>query len=260
MSNTIIKAFSAIILAFVVFINSIGNFIGVGDIIPTQPEEESTTAVEIIEFDEEAAAEFLAFFNAETAKIANGGSYTLERKAEYTKSIDVGAATGLLNGIIGAIDENSNLDSVVGDFLGIGTTKRDIPEDAVQDDYRLKATALSVEGLTSFSENNGVYTFTIANATNPKKDGTTPFSNFTSDFVTHEEVVDGIESFTSAITVTGSKAEYKNITVKVTVAEEKITSVDYSYDFDAEISLKAGVKINGTGSIKTTCEYSEIKY
>lgn len=260
MSNTIIKMFSAIILAFVVFINSIGNFIGVGDIIPTQPEEETTTVVDVTEFDEEAAAEFLSFFNAETAKIANSGSYTLEREAEYTKPIDVGSATGVLNGIIGAIDENSDLNSVVGYFLGIGTIICEIPEESVKDDYKLKASTLRATDLTSFSEDNGVYTFTIADATNPKKNGTTPFSNFTNDFVTHEEVVNNIASFTSAIEVKETNAEYKNITVEVAVEEGKITSIGYSYDFDAEIELKAVVSINGTGAIKTVCSYSEIEY
>ncbi len=43
--NSIIKFFSAMILAFVVFINSIGNFFGIGDLIPTQPEEPTTTSV-----------------------------------------------------------------------------------------------------------------------------------------------------------------------------------------------------------------------
>ena len=48
MSDNIIKSFSAIILAFVVFINTIGNIIGVGDIIPTQPEETTTVAETIV--------------------------------------------------------------------------------------------------------------------------------------------------------------------------------------------------------------------
>ena len=46
--DSIIKIFSAAILAFVVFINSIGNFLGIGDLIPTQPDE-TTTAVIIEE-------------------------------------------------------------------------------------------------------------------------------------------------------------------------------------------------------------------
>ena len=43
--DSVIKFFSAMILAFVVFINSIGNFFGIGDLIPTQPEVPPTTAV-----------------------------------------------------------------------------------------------------------------------------------------------------------------------------------------------------------------------
>ena len=48
MSATFCKSFSAFILAFVVFINSIGNFIGVGDIITTDPVEDTTTVTETI--------------------------------------------------------------------------------------------------------------------------------------------------------------------------------------------------------------------
>ncbi|MBQ7121167.1 MAG: hypothetical protein IJO03_02775 [Clostridia bacterium] len=261
MSNTIIKFISAIILAFTILINGIGNFIGVGDIIPTQPEEEITTNVETTEYDAQAAAEFLAFFNAETAKIADNGSYSLERNAFYTKPIDVGGATDILNSIIQAIDENSNLDTVVGGFLGIGVKEGSIPGYFNNQDYMIKSTSLSAADLVAFSEENGIYSFTIANTSNPKKNKVSPLSNFTDDFVTHEEVVDGIAELTAAITVKETNAEYKNINVEVVVENGKIAAISYSYDFDAEISLKAAVvAINGTGSIKTETTYSDIAY
>lgn len=265
--ENIIKSISAFILAIIVAINAFGSFIGIGDIIPTEPAttviettvpEESTTAL-----DEAAVAEFIAFYNAETAKIAESGSYSLNRNGAYTEPIDVGSATDILNSIISAIDESSNLDSVVGYFLGIGTYKAEVPAAdgyRVREDYLLKAGALQAGDITSFSEENGVYKFTLENATNPKKTGATALSRFTNDFVTHEEVVDGIAEFTSAITVTETNAEYSNINVEVVVSEGKITDIKYSYDFDADITLKAGVTINGTGSARTVGEYSNIAY
>lgn len=262
MPDNIVKIVSAIILAIVVFVNTIGNTIGIGDIIPTQPEETTVTTSTEETFDEVAAAEFIAFLNTETAKIANEGSYNLKREAVYTESFDVGGATGILNGLISAIDENSNLDSVVGDYLDIGVEEAAVPEDAVSDDYKIKATNLRVYDLTSFSAENGVYKFAIKDASNPKKNGATGFSSFTNDFITEEEVVDDIAGLTSAITVTDSNVEYTNIEVSVKVEAGKIAEISYSYDMDAEISLKAGVNINinGTGATKTSASFTNIEY
>lgn len=204
-------------------------------------------------------AEFVAFLNAETAKAAKG-TYNFNRNCEYTSPIDVGGATGILNGIISAIDENSNLDTVVGGFLGIGTKKGTYPKDGLDEDYRLKATKLTEADLQNFSYADGVYSFTLANATNPKKTGATPISRFTNDFITHEEVVEGIADFTTAITVKETNVNYTNIKVKVTVESGKITNITYSCAFDATLALKAGITINGNGAAVTKATYSNIKY
>ena len=206
------------------------------------------------------AAEFAAFMNAETAKIAKSGKYTANRVCEYTSPIDVGGATDILNKIIMAIDENSNLDTVVGDFLGIGTKKANIPAEDLDSDYKIKATSLKEGDLGSFAAKDGVYTFTLKNETNPKKTGATPFNRFTNDFITHEEVVDGIAGFTSAIKVNSTTVNYKNIKVEVKVADGKITNIKYSYAFDAKLALKAVVTINGTGAAVTNNTFSNIKY
>ena len=219
-----------------------------------------TTAAPVAPAGDMTKAEFVKFINAETAKIAKSGSYALTRNCDYTKPIDVGGATGALNAIIQAIDENSDLNSVVGGFLGIGVTKGNIPKDDIKGDYKIKATALKEADLGSFAANNGTYTFTLANASNPKKTGATPISRFTNDFMTHEEVVDGIAGFTTAITVNSTNVNYKNIKVTVKVADGKITDISYSYDFDAVLELKAVIKITGTGAAKTTGTYANIKY
>lgn len=260
MSDSIIKIFSAIILAVVVLINTIGNTIGIGDIIPTQPEEEPTTVVDTTEFDEEEAAEFLAFLNAETAKIVADGSYKMTRKADYTKPIDVGGAADVINAIITAIDDNWSLEQAVAYFLGVGTETAEYPEDYIREDYQLKATNLRASDLAAFSEEDGVFKFTIKDATNPKKNGVTGFSNFTNDFVTEEEVIEEISRMTNAITVEDSTAEYTNINVEVTVEDGKITNISYSHDLDAEITVKAGIAITGIGSIRTESTYSDIEY
>ncbi len=208
------------------------------------------------------AAEFAAFFNAETAKIAKSGKYSYNRVCSYTKNIDLGSslATNAINSVITAIDKNSSLDTVVGDFLGIGTKKGTLPKDDVDSDYKVKAASLKPADLGSFKASNGTYTFTLANATNPKKTGATPFSRFTNDFITHEEVVDGIAGFTTAIKVNSTTVNYKNIKVTVTVANGKITSIKYAYAFDAQLALKVGFAINGSGAATTNATFSAINY
>lgn len=226
--------------------------------------EETTveeTTVEETKAAEMTAEEFAEFFNAETAKIAKSGKYTANRECTYTKNIDVGGATDTLNSIIQGIDKNASLDSVVGDFLGIGTKKANIPAEEFDDDYKVKAASLKASDLGSFKASEGVYTFTLANATDPKKTGATPFSRFTNDFITHEEVVDGIAGFTTAIKVNSTTVNYTAIKVEVTVEEGKITNIEYSYAFDAKLGLKALiVNINGTGAAKTNATFSDIQY
>ena len=216
----------------------------------TSEEEATTEAAADVEM---TKAEFVAFLNAETAKAAKG-KYSYKRVCEYTDPIDVGSATGVLNKIIQAIDKNSDLNSVVGGFLGIGTITE------ANDDYALKATKLTEADIQNFSYANGVYTFTLANATNPKKTNATPLSRFTNDFITHEEVVEGIAGFTTAITVNETNVNYNNIKVKVAVSEGKLSEITYSYNFDATLNLKAVVTINGDGAAKTNATYSNFKY
>ena len=264
--DNFIKGFSAFILAIVVAINAFGNFIGIGDIIPTEPETtviETTLPEETTEaLDKDAIADFVALYNSETAKIVENGTYDYTRVNEYTDPVDVGGATDILNRIITAIDENSNLDSVVGGFLGIGTIMGSYPDDVryYHENYLLKAGALKAEDIGSFSEENGVYTFTLPAAANPKKDGTTALSRLTNDFVTEEEVADNINDFTTAVTVAGSDGTIDNIKVQVTVSEGKITNIKYSHNMDATLNLKAVVSITATVATKTASEFSNIEY
>ena len=204
-------------------------------------------------------SEFVDFFNAETAKAAKG-SYKFNRNCSYTDPIDVGNATDTLNSIISSIDKNSNLDTVVDGFLGIGTKTGTFPQDSLDENYRLISTSLKLSDVEKLSYSDGVYTFTLSNATNPKKTGATPLSRFTNDFITHEEVVDGIAGFTTLIKVNETNVNYTNTKVEVKVADGKIESIKYSYNFDATLQLKAIVTINGTCSTKTIASYTDLKY
>ena len=232
----------------------------------TAPAADETTAAgetttEAAPAGEMTAADFVAFYNAETAKAAKG-SYKYNRNCSYVNPIDVGNMTNALNKVIKMIDENSDLNSVVGGFLGIGTKTGNFPKDEPDDDYQLKAAKLTEADLKNFSYADGVYSFTIANAANPKKTNATPISRFTNDFITHEEVDEGIKDAAgSLVTLISTDVKYTNIKVKVTVAEGKITAISYEYDFAATLELKILVgKVNGAGSAKTKGEFTNIQY
>ncbi len=215
------------------------------------------------------ADQLASLLNTATKAIASKGSYNYNRVCAYVpgKGIDVGDKTETLNKLIGMVADNENLDSVVGGFIGIGTKQGTMPKDkdSLKDNYEIKATSLKGSDIQNLKEANGVYTFTIANATDPQKDNKTPISRFTNDFITHKEVVDGISGalggLANLLTVNSTKANYKSIEVKVTVKDGKVTNIAYSYTFDAALNLKAlGVKIDGTGTATTNGEFSKISY
>ena len=206
-------------------------------------------------------ADFVKFLNAETAKAAKG-SYKYNRTCTYTDPIDVGDKTESLNKVIKMVDENSDLSSVVGGFLGIGTKKGSFPKDQPDDDYKLKATTLKEADLQNFSYADGVYSFTLANAANPKKTGATPLHRFTNDFITHEEVDTSIKDTAgSLIKLNSTDVDYTNIKVSVKVEGGKITEIKYQYDFAATLQVKILVgNVDGHGAAKPTGAFTEIKY
>ncbi len=218
--------------------------------------EDETTAVT----GDMTKAEFATFLNAETAKIVKNGTYDLVRKCTYTRSINIGGATDPINAIIKAIDENSSIDSVIGSFLGMGTTQGKIPKDDINANYKIKATSVRESDLGSFTASNGVYTFTLADASDPKKTNATEFARFTNDFVTQEEAESSIAEYTSAIKVKDTDINYSNIRVTVTVKDGKITDMKYSYDFDAMLAVSIVITVSGDGAAVNNTTYSNIKY
>ena len=248
----------------------------------TEAAEEETEAEEVTEKEDKPAKEeapakaekltadqLASLMNSATKAIVANGSYNYNRVCAFVpgKGIDVGNKTDTLNKLIGMVSDDANLDSVVGGFIGIGTKQGTMPKDKndLKDNYELKATALKGSDIQNLKESNGVYTFTIANATDPQKDNKTPISRFTNDFITHKEVVDGIAdalgSLSNLLTVNSTKVNYTSIKVEVTVKDGKITNIAYSYTFDAVLNLKAlGAKIDGTGTATTNGEFSKISY
>ncbi len=113
MSNTIIKFISTIILAFTILINGIGNFIGVGDIIPTQPvEEDTTTEVTVTAPAEEVITNIdmvLAYYNeAYDSTYYVEGYQTMKLDGNITCGGTGGAVLNIAEPIIkAALNDNS---------------------------------------------------------------------------------------------------------------------------------------------------------
>lgn len=200
-------------------------------------------------------------FNKWTAAAAKK-SYKWARVCAYTPdgAIDVGNATGTLNKIIQAIDENSSLDSVVGGFLGIGNNNGEvkngkIPED-MKADYALKAMSLTAADVKEASANGNKYVVKLGNFSNPQKDGKNAMNRATNDFFIHQEVVDGIAGFTTAIKVNSTDIQYTDVTLTATVDGDNLKTLEISYGFSAKMVLKAVVTINGQGKATNKMTYT----
>lgn len=215
------------------------------------------------------AEEAAKAINDATAAAASAG-YTWTRTSEYTKDVDVGSATSILNKVIQGVDSSADVNSVVGGFIGIGTKDATIAKgaDAAEaigyhgDSYKLKATSLQASDLQGLTKNGDTYTFTLANADTPKKDGATALNRLTDDIVTQEEIDAEIKAQVSVVSVSSLVGTYSNIKVEVTITDGKLQKLTYSYDAEvAELGLKAlGVPITGTGAMHTEATYSNFVY
>ena len=216
------------------------------------------------------AEEAAKAINAATAAAATAG-YDWKRTSEYTKPVDVGSATDVLNKVIQGVDSNANVDSVVGGFIGIGKKEATIEKgkDAAEcigyhgSSYKLKATSLKASDLKDLTVSDGTYTFKLADVNTPKKDGSNALNRLTDDIVIQEEVSQEIkDQVGSAVTVTSLVGTYSNINVKVVIADGKLTEMTYSYDADvSELGLKvAVVSVKGTGAMHTEASYTNFVY
>ncbi len=211
-------------------------------------------------------ADVIKLFNAETAKAAKG-SYKLTRTGKFVKNINVGSATDALNSIIKGVDENSDVNSVVGGFLGIkkdpitGDVKNGKGE-GFDAKYMIKAMNLTDADVTKFSVNGNKYTIEVKDCTNPNANS--PMARATNDYITFPEVNQSIaKEVGNAVKVVeaDSKANYKKIVFTATIVDGKMTALEYSYSFDATLKIKlAIIGATGTGEAAITGKYTDIKY
>lgn len=204
--------------------------------------------------------------NDATATAANAG-YDWARKCDLEK-IDVGNATDTINGIIKRVDSNADLNSVVGGFIGRGDKKNtntagaDPKEIFGNVNYKLKATSLQAGDLQGLKVEGDTYTFKLADASNPQKDGGTSLNRLTDDFITQDEVAqgikDGLGALSALVTVKSSDVVFKNIEVTVVIKEGKLESLSYKYDM---VVNKLALNIaTGVGNGYVDANYSNFVY
>ena len=213
------------------------------------------------------AAEAANAINAATAAGVNAASYKWERHCTID-NINVGDKTEDINGIIHRIDSNADLNSVVGGFLGKGdkentyTKGDDVKEKFGKENYALIATSLQPGDLQGLKVEGNTYTFTLPNASNPQKDQSQALSRLTNDFITQQEVADGIKDALGALSfllsVKSADVEFNNIQVKAVIKDGKLESLHYSYHMDVKSLALSVATGTGNGDIEAT--YSNFVY
>ena len=207
-------------------------------------------------------AEILDLVNTTTAKAAKG-SYKLTRTGYFTKDVDLGSATTVLNSVINAIDPNASINSVIGGFLGIGTKTCNVKKGSGDIDYKylMKAMSLTSSDITSVTASGNKYTIKIKNCSNPSSDS--PLASATNDYTTVNEINSSIKDFGigNMISVSSGQFNYTSIVINATIDDGVLTALDYSYLLDFRIDLKiSGAGAIGTGGAKITNKYTNIQY
>lgn len=224
-------------------------------------------------------ADAVKLLNDATA-VAAKGAYDWKRTCDYTSdggiktTLDSNGkdATSTLDGIIKKVDENASLGGVVGGFIGIGTKEgkaqsgkfvADAEGKTPDEKYLLKAMKLTEADVKDFVQEGSVYKFQLNTCSNPQKDNQNALHHATNDFITHDEVSNGIKdalgSFSSLLKLNSSDVTFSNITISAKIVNGKLENLEMSYTFAATLGLKATlVGITGTGKADTKMTYSNI--
>lgn len=219
-------------------------------------------------------ADVAKLLNEVTAKAAKQ-SYKWTRKSWFTKELDVGNATDTLNGIIKRVDENADLDSVVGGFLSITgkesdpawdgqVTKGKLPAEGKmnKDKFLLKGFTLTEADIKDMAVSGNTYKLQLNACKSPQKDGKNALHHVTNDFITKDEVAQGVAeglgSLGNLVTINSLDVDYTAILITAVVENNTLKSVEISYTMTVNaLKLKATVvNITGTGAGKMECSYS----
>ena len=228
-------------------------------------------------------ADIAKAINDATAVAAKAG-YDWSRKCYFTQPLQVLTSSGknaadTLNGIIQKVDENANIDSVVGNFLDVTGKESDppktakkakgteVPEDMKKDKFLLQPMKLTENDIKNSKVEGNKYTVQLQNCANPQKGSdNNALNHATKDFITYDEVVTGVKdalgSLSSLLSVESADVNYTSILVTAEIADGKLTSLSYTYIMDVKaLNLKAAVvSMTGKGKGKVEASYTNFVY
>lgn len=222
-------------------------------------------------------ADAVKALNDATAKAAKA-SYKWERESYYTEDLQVDNKE-LLNKVIGMVDKSgtATVESIVGGFLDITgegnkmtaeVTNGQLPEEGMKgkDKFLLIASSLTEADIKgdNWLVNGNTYKFQLNACNRPQKDGSNALSRITNDFITCDEVNQGLNDAGAGSFVSASDidVDYKGILVTAEIVDGKLVKYDISYTMDVKsMELKAlGMGVGGSGAGKLLCSYYDFKY
>lgn len=221
-------------------------------------------------------ADVVKAINDATAKAAKA-SYKWERSCYYTRDLDV-SGKDTLNKVIGMVDKSgtATVESVVGGFLDISGKDKSLtanvvngklPDEGMKEKFLLVASNLTEADIkgNNFQVNGNTYSVQLNACNKPQKDGKNALNHATNDFITLDEVNQGLvdAGAGSFIKANDVNVTYQSIVIKAEIVDGKLTKYEISYIMDVtEIQLKAlGVAtVKGSGAGKMDATYSDFKY
>ena len=230
----------------------------VAGLVETPSEPDTPSEPEIPEGSEKA--QLAALFNQETAKAAKG-TYSWSRECDFTKDIDVGNATNTLNSVIKSVDANADLNSVVGDFIGVGNangTQADAGKAA------MIPMNLKESDIDKVQKSNEQITLMLVSSKNPSAGGDTAFNHVSNDFVTKKDIEDAVAAngVSNLMTVNDFYASYHDVKVTARLdAQGNPTELWISYKMYATMQFKVmSITMNGSGEVEAKIKYTNLKY
>ncbi len=223
-------------------------------------------------------ADAVKALNDATAKAAKA-SYKWARKSYYTEPLDV-SGKDTLNKVIGMVDKSgtATVESVVGGFLDItgedktmeaNVTNGQLPEEGMngKDKFLLVASKLTEADIKgdNWKVNGNTYMFQLNACNRPQKDGNNALHHVTNDFITCDEVNEGLVGAGAGdlIKANDVNVTYKSILVTAEIVDGKLVKYDISYIMDVtsmELKALSVATVSGSGAGKLECTYSDFKY
>lgn len=201
-------------------------------------------------------ADIVKLYNEATVAASNS-------KPGYQKS----TVTTLSNVEMGALSKISAVRGAVGDFLGEGSSSETVSKGKFDGKSLVKSTlkTADVKSATCKLSDDGKYyvvKITLANETNPKKNGSA-LGKVTKDFKDVDEIKSGLADVGASVESMTVSTTSVVINAKIGVENKRFSSLDHTINMKANLN---GVKysivrgVNASANMETKVSYSNFKY